>query len=436
MRLNPTRVRWLYILPSIFAFWFVGTIDKAGVSLVVTDHRFLEHMGLVGKPVEMGMIVTFFTIAYALANPLWGWVSDRYGPRKAAVAAGILWGFTCLLSAVSDSFGLFLTSRILLGAAEAPLWIVGTKFTSNWFLRREHGRSQAIWFFGNNVGGAVGALVLIAVMMSWGWRFAFLFMAFLALCVVVPMFWGLTRDYPEEHHAANDSERDLVSQDRGKFDTQNVETTTESVWSVLANWRYWTVVITLIFFGFIFFGLQFWLPTYLKSVRHFAPAAMAGWTSISWIIGGSGTLLAGYFVDKTGRATIIGILAALLAIISVAGGAMVHSANLAAALLCFGYAGQQAGAIATLYLLRQFSQSALMGRTTGIMVLCSTIIGGFSPTIMGAIVAASGGSYVAALLFLVASSAIAGIGYATLIRHEKRVLTFAKEPQSVSATTI
>src|SRR6204780_1108443 len=67
---------------------------------------------------QYGFIISAFSIAYMLGNPLWGYILDRIGVRAGMTAAVSLW----TLASVSHVFALglqgFAAARALLGFGE------------------------------------------------------------------------------------------------------------------------------------------------------------------------------------------------------------------------------------------------------------------------------------------------------------------------------
>ncbi|WP_284285369.1 MFS transporter [Alicyclobacillus fastidiosus] len=369
---SRTNARWFLIVPSIMVFWMIGNIDKLGISIVVSNRSFLNAMNLEGKSARIALLSTGFTFAYAIANFFWGIVADRWGPRRVAICGTSIWGLMMILGGISTTYGFLLISRILLGIGEAILWVVSTKFSANWFNKKEVSRAQSLWFIGNTLGPAIGAPLIVAVM-AGSWRNAFFMLAALSLIIAMPMFVFFTRNTPNEHFAANEEEIAYIETGKESGITHEER---ESITIFTRKWRYWLIVVAHVSFGYVFFGLSFWLPTYLKTIRHFSASSMAGWTSVSWIFGVVGALLAGYIIDRSKQASILGIVCSVLGAIVMYTGAVTGTATTSAAMLSIGVACQQAAMIVNLYLLQKFVSTRSIGSATGIMAGFSTLLGG------------------------------------------------------------
>ncbi|MFB5189825.1 MFS transporter [Alicyclobacillus fastidiosus] len=412
---SRTNARWFFIVPSIMVFWMIGNIDKLGISIVVSNHSFLNAMNLQGKTARIALLSTGFTFAYAIANFFWGIVADRWGPRRVAIFGTSVWGLMMILGGISTTYGALLASRILLGIGEAILWVVSTKFSANWFSKKEVSRAQSLWFIGNTLGPAIGAPLIVAVM-AGTWRNAFFMLAALSLVIAMPMFVFLTRNTPSEHFAVNEDEIAYIQSGKEIPITQDER---ESITIFTAKWRYWLIVLAHVSFGYVFFGLSFWLPTYLKTIRHFSASSMAGWTSVSWIFGVVGALLAGYIIDRSRRASALGIVCAVIGAIVMYIGAITGTAAISAAMLSIGVACQQAAMIVNLYLLQKFVPTRSIGSATGIMAGFSTLLGGFAPMVIGALVSLTGGSFMMGIDTLVVFALLALIAYICILPSER-----------------
>jgi len=66
--MNRNRSRWFFILMPVLVFWIVASIDKLGVSIIVTNHGFLQDMGLLNNPAAIGLLGTVFSVTSGSFN--------------------------------------------------------------------------------------------------------------------------------------------------------------------------------------------------------------------------------------------------------------------------------------------------------------------------------------------------------------------------------
>ena len=83
---QSSRVRWIYIVPTLFVATLVAQIDKLSISVIMADHSFLRDMGLSERPAVVGGLVSAFLLSYGAGQFVWGPIIDRIGPRRAAIS--------------------------------------------------------------------------------------------------------------------------------------------------------------------------------------------------------------------------------------------------------------------------------------------------------------------------------------------------------------
>lgn len=400
--------RWFYIAVPVLLFWIVASIDKLGVSVIVTNSGFLKEMGLAGNTFAIGMLGTAFSITYGCCAIIWGFIVDRIGPKLSGIIGALIWSFTALLGGIANSFVMILISRLLLGIGEGSIYPVSHKFIGNWFDRANRARAQSVWVLGGPLGPVVGLPAIIFVMTLWGWRGGFYLLAALSFFIVVPALLFVTRDAP-----AAGSELALAQTVARTEEAQRSESTgwPSKFGNLIGGLRFWTLVVVATMNGFGFAGLSFWLPSYLRNQRHFPVAEMAGWVSASWLLAVLAVVITGWAIDRTQRPGIIGGCVFTSGAIAMAIAAFTGSPTLAAAMLAYGLATINSGSTLCQAMMLQAAGPQFAGRGAGIMMGFSNLIGGFSPVIIGAVVAMSGGSFIAGVMFLVACLLVGAAGY-------------------------
>lgn len=424
--MDRDRARWFFILMPVLVFWIVASIDKLGVSVIVTNRGFLQDMGLVGNPAAIGLLGTVFSVTYGSCSYFWGFIVDRIGPRWAAIGAATIWGVTMIIGGLAGSYGMVLASRLLLGVGEGALYAVSNKFVGNWFERRQRGRAQAMWVLGGPLGPVIGVPMLVAAMALWSWRGAFFLLAALSLLLVVPLILFLTRDAPEGGVAAA---TDLAAErQEGGAAIAGVP---KSFGEMVGLFRFWAIVAAFLMGSFGFSGLAFWLPSYLRTERHFPTEVMAGWASMSWLLAVIAVIITGWLADRTQRPALMGVVVCSIAAIALLVAALTGSPNLAAAMLAIGLAMINSESTLCQVLVLNICGPNLVGRGAGIMTGTGNLIGGFSAVIIGWIVAMSAGSFIAGVLFLMACMALTAVAFSAIaFGHE---ITASRRAAAVAA---
>ena len=231
--------------------------------------NFLSEMQLAGQTKLLGWLASSMFISYSLAAPIWGWAVTRYGPRNAIMASLVIWALTCFWSGMSESYGMLLASRIGLGVGEAACYPVTLALVANWFALRERGKATSYWWIGTMIGPMLTGLLVTALIVNFGWRGQFYALGVLALVLPLPMIWFLVRDKPEQHPAVNAAEVDLVQAGAIEHNDDAPGRILKGVSSVWRNHRFWLMVLAISCNAIFFWGWSIWLPTYLRTARHF-----------------------------------------------------------------------------------------------------------------------------------------------------------------------
>ena len=266
----PTRARWTQVAPTLLILWIVSTFDKSNISLVIADPAFLKEMNLGGQHALLGWLASGLYLAYGIAAPLWGWLIDRAGPRRAAILSLIIWALTCFASGLATTYSMLLVSRIVLGAGEAAMYPLTVALVAKWFPLKERGKATTSWWIGTMIGPMLVGLIITALIVTVGWRWQFHAMGILALILPLPMVWFLITDKPEASSAVNAAEAQLISSGSIENNDDAPGRILRGSGSIWMNYRFWLVVVAISSNSLFWWGWSTWLPTYLRTVRHFS----------------------------------------------------------------------------------------------------------------------------------------------------------------------
>ena len=165
--LDPTTRRWL---PWVVAIaFFMQTLD--GTILNTALPTMARDLG--ESPLRMQSVVIAYMLTVALFIPASGWLADRFGTRRAFVAAVVLFSAGSLLCALSPSLPWLTAARVVQGIGGALLLPVGRLSILRAFPRSEFLTVLSFITIPGLVGPLVGPplggwLVEVA---SWHWVF-------------------------------------------------------------------------------------------------------------------------------------------------------------------------------------------------------------------------------------------------------------------------
>lgn len=395
-----TRVRWVQVAPTLLVICVIAALDRANLSIVQNNPTFLDELGLQGKQASIGLLSTALFLAYGVGAPVWGWLVNRFGPRKVAAISIVIWGLTCFWSGMATTYGSLLGSRIVLGLGEAAIYPCSLALIAHWFALRERGRATAFWWIGTMIGPMLMGLIVTFLIVQFGWRVQFFAMGVLALVLPLPMLWFLVRDRPVEHPDVNIAESNLVeagSLHNNQDAPGRIAVAEGRPW--YGNFRFWMVAAAISASNTMYWGWAIWLPTYLRTVRGFSFSLSGYLTFVIYGCAVATILIFGAVSDRIfRRAPLAGagwLLAGVFLMASVLAPNPAWSIVFSICALC----SHEVGISCAEMLMQSVVNEKQMGISQGVRALVQNLIGGASPLLIGAIIQHTGG-FVGAFLAL------------------------------------
>jgi MFS family permease len=192
VRRLPIYYGWIIFLMSVLTYMFMyGLRYSIGVFFVPlqTEFGWTEAM-------TAGVVTVFFWV-YGVSGVFVGRVLDRIGGRKALLLGGLLLGAGGILSSfVTDAWQLYVTWGVVAATGAAILYILPTMVLARFFVKN---RGKAIGW--SSIGISFGQALLVPLaawlIVTSGWRMAFIVLGSLVLAVVCVLGYLLFRDSPE-----------------------------------------------------------------------------------------------------------------------------------------------------------------------------------------------------------------------------------------------
>jgi sugar phosphate permease len=245
---------------------------------------------------QIGHVFGAFGLAYALFEIPNGLLGDRLGVRATLTRIVVVWSVFTALTGAAWSFASMWLARFLFGAGEAGCFPNLTRMLSTWLPLRSRLRAQALMWACSRWAGAFTPLLVLALVRWQGWRWAFVVLAVLGF-VWAAVFYRWFRDDPAQHPAVNAQELELLQESR-------VLTTQEgdAQWYHALSKRPVLLLLLQYFcFSFVWYFYVTWLPTYLREGRHVSATEAATLSTLPLLLGGVGSLVAGYAAARIRR---------------------------------------------------------------------------------------------------------------------------------------
>jgi len=256
----------------------VNYLDRITLSVAAPLIGAELHLG----PARMGLLLSAFLWAYALAQAPVGALVDRLGARRLLGGALVLWSAAQAATGLAGSLPQLVAARLVLGVGEAPQWPVGAKVVRTWIPPRRRGLATGVFNSASTLGPAIAPPIVTALMLAFGWRGAFLATGLIGL-VVAALWIGLYRDRPAP--------------------PDEVEDAAAPPWSrLLAQPTLWAMALGNFGSGYMTWFYAAWLPSYLETARHFSVPATGWAASVPYLFGFAGSLAGGWACDRLAAA--------------------------------------------------------------------------------------------------------------------------------------
>lgn len=375
--------------------WWIIALIATGMSLNYLARSSLSVAAptltgtLILSPQQYSYIVAGFQFAYAVMQPVAGYVLDILGTRQGLFLFAAAWSVANMLHALASSWWQLTLCRSLLGAAEASVIPANVKVVGEWFPAKE--RSIATGWF--NIGASVGAMLapplVVWSIRAYDWHLAFLLTGGIGLLWAV--LWYVCYRKPEFHPLISDAERDVILQGR----TQIVVTAS---WKSIISCRdFWGLALGRFFAEPAWNTFTFWIPLYLATTRGMDIKAIAAFAWLPFLAADAGSVVGGYLSPFYARHFSVSLLtsrklAALSGAVLMGGPAFIGMTNTpyaAIGLFCVGGFAHQVLSGAILTTSSDVFSSGELATANGLMgsaawiggLLFSLIVGGLATTI-------------------------------------------------------
>lgn len=162
--------RWVPAL-SMLLVSLISYVDRSTLAILAPTILRETHL----NNEQYGYIVLAFSIAYMVANPVWGWILDHAGLRRGMAAAVACWTVSSMAHAFASGLWSFGLARAALGFGEGATFPGGLRTVVQTLPPEQRGRGLAVAYSGGSLGAAITPLIVTPILLWWGWRSAFWF---------------------------------------------------------------------------------------------------------------------------------------------------------------------------------------------------------------------------------------------------------------------
>lgn len=293
---NPYTKYQVITVSLLLVIGIINYVDRSALSIANTSIQ--RDMGI--TPTQMGILLSAFSLAYALAQLPLGVIIDRLGSKISLGAALLGWSVAQTASGLINSFSSFIGLRILLGIGEAPMFPSAAKALSEWFEAEKRGTPTGIVLSSTCIGPCIAPPLLTLLMVTWGWRGMFIVTGVFG--IVLAACWFAFYKSKERYLAelpAEERARLLASQPQAAVTARPGIKEQLRAWAELFRHKTtWGAVLGFMGVIYMLWLHLTWLPGYFEREHGLTLYQTAWVVSLAYVFGALGTIVAGRICDR------------------------------------------------------------------------------------------------------------------------------------------
>jgi MFS family permease len=264
-----SKKAWVIIF-LLFLLTVISNADKAIIGFASVP--IMKELGLNAE--QWGVVGSVFFLLYSISAILGGSLADKIGTKKVIIGMVAIWSIVQFSTIFVSSFAFLLVTRIILGAGEGPSYSLAMTAASKYLPKEKLGIGLTLVSVGGPLGVAISAPILMHMILSYGWRSAFIATG------VVGFLWIIAWLFIANEKTVTNSEP-AASKDGSKVTPIPAES---KFMSVLLSKNFILVALC----GFATYwsftiGLN-WLPNYLENVRSLGEETLGIVVALPWIM--------------------------------------------------------------------------------------------------------------------------------------------------------
>ncbi|WP_342042028.1 MFS transporter [Bacillus sp. OTU2372] len=258
---------WVIIF-LLFLLTVISNADKAIVGFASVP--IMKELGL--TPEQWGVVGSVFFLLYSLSAVLGGSLADKIGAKKVIAGMVAVWSIVQFSTIFVSSFAYLLVTRIILGAGEGPSYALAMTAASKYLPKEKLGIGLTMVSVGGPLGVAISAPILMHLIISYGWRSAFITTGVVGFLWILVWLWIAKEKAVTDTELATEKDSSQIVSNESKFTSALFSK--NFIFVALCGFAtYWSFTI----------GLN-WLPNYLENVRHLSEGTLKIVVALPWIM--------------------------------------------------------------------------------------------------------------------------------------------------------
>jgi len=274
----------LVLLCLMYGITYIDRVNVSTASLVFKQDLHLTNA-------QVGLVFSAFAYPYVFFTTIGGWLSDRFGARRALTVSALIWGSATVVTGMTTTLAAMLAARAVLGLGEGATFPIATRAMCEWLPERRRAFAQGVTHSSSRLGTAVTPPLVAWLIALITWRGSFVVLG------IVSLAWALAwavyfRDNPADHFSITAKELEslppFVLRDR-KADPVP--------WLSLAR-RMAPVTVVYFCYGWTLWLYLAWIPSFFMHSYHLDIKNSALFSSGVFFAGVVGDTLGGVVSDR------------------------------------------------------------------------------------------------------------------------------------------
>jgi sugar phosphate permease len=193
------------VLILICLMYGITYIDRVNVS--TASAAFKQELHLTNT--QVGLVFSAFAYPYLFLQVIGGWVSDRFGARRALTISAIIWASATLFTGLVTTLAAMIFARVMLGLGEGATFPTATRAMSDWTPPGKRAFAQGITHSCARLGNAITPPLVAWLMALVTWRGSFVILGIISTAWAIAWGWYF-RDNPGDHPVITSQELETL----------------------------------------------------------------------------------------------------------------------------------------------------------------------------------------------------------------------------------
>ncbi|GAA4554509.1 MFS transporter [Pseudonocardia xishanensis] len=289
--------RWTRLIPLFGVCMFVLYVDRYNIALAAPVIQ--QDLGL--SNADIGTITgVFFLGSVIFQIPLLASMA-RFGGKIVIAVSIFVWGLGASASGLAQTHDQLVVARLVVGIGEAAFHPAMYVLIALWFMERERGRANSIFFSFNMVAGVVATPLTGLMLEHMSWHTVLVLQGLPA--IVLAVVWLIVyNDRPSRVFWLAPGEGELIEDAVAQEKKGRPSVASLGYRRALLNP---TVLLLMLIYGLLggVSGVfSMWLPTVIHATfRGLGPFAIGALAAAPALVGGLVAIALGRFADRTNR---------------------------------------------------------------------------------------------------------------------------------------